>query len=298
MTAIQIAQAPAKTTYTQGEELDLAGLKVNGVWEGFPAEEIAVTAGDVSGFNSNNTGTQRITVTKNGRSATFNVEVVAASAPLPILPPPSTGTTTTTTATNTTTTTGTTNTEASPANHFTFSNGTITGYTGPGGAVNIPETINGVAVTGIGHRAFGSNRNITSVIMPNSVTSIGSMAFEHCTGLTSVIIPDGVGSIGGSAFQGCTGLTSITIPENFRAISSGVFAGTGLTSVTIPARVTNIGSYAFDCESLTSVTVQGWGFQSLGFLAFPGDLVGKLYPGSNSPGTYTRTAGSATWTKQ
>jgi hypothetical protein len=76
MTNIQIAQAPTKVDYAQGESLDLTGLRVNGIWEGLPQEEIAVSANDVTGFNSNNTGIQRLTVTKSGRSATFNVEVM------------------------------------------------------------------------------------------------------------------------------------------------------------------------------------------------------------------------------
>src|SRR5215831_14710504 len=40
---------------------------------------------------------------------------------------------------------------------------TITGYTGPGSAVTIPSTINGIAVTGMGDDAFYGNTNLTSL---------------------------------------------------------------------------------------------------------------------------------------
>jgi hypothetical protein len=80
MTSIQVAQPPAKVDYIQGEPLALAGLRVVGVWEGFPAEELPVTMGDITGFSPNNVGLQHITVTKNGRTAGFDVEVMALTS--------------------------------------------------------------------------------------------------------------------------------------------------------------------------------------------------------------------------
>ena len=60
--------------------------------------------------------------------------------------------------------------------NYTINNGTITitGYTGPGGAVTIPDTINGLPVTSIGDCAFYNCTSLTSVTIPNSVTSIGN----------------------------------------------------------------------------------------------------------------------------
>jgi hypothetical protein len=52
---------------------------------------------------------------------------------------------------------------------YTTNNGTITitGYNGPGGAVTIPNTFNGLPVTGIGTRAFVSaGPTLTSVTIP------------------------------------------------------------------------------------------------------------------------------------
>jgi hypothetical protein len=80
MTSIQIAQPPTKLDYAQGAALELTGLRVMGVWEGFPSEQLSVTMSDISGYNANNVGVQHITVTKNGRTATFDVEVMALTS--------------------------------------------------------------------------------------------------------------------------------------------------------------------------------------------------------------------------
>src|SRR5712671_2084385 len=72
---------------------------------------------------------------------------------------------------------------------------TITGYTGSGGAVTIPNTITGLPVRIIGTSAFQNKANVTSVTIPNSLTSIGYSAFNSCTSLTNVTIPNSVISI-------------------------------------------------------------------------------------------------------
>ena len=141
----------------------------------------------------------------------------------------------------------------------------VTGYTGAGGVVTIPETINGLSVTSIGLNAFRNKTSLTSVTIPGSVTSIGSYAFSGCTGLTSVTIPNSVTSIGSEAFRDCTGLISVTIPNSVTTIEREAFYGcTGLTSLTIGSGVTSIGDNAFAaCTGLSSVTI-GSGVTSIG----------------------------------
>src|SRR5665213_202673 len=126
---------------------------------------------------------------------------------------------------------------------------TIKEYTGPGGAVVVPSTINGYPVTSLGCDCFTGgpftgSTSLTSVIIPNSVTSIGIEAFEGCTSLTSVTIPNSVTSIGSYVFDDCTSLTSVTIPNSVTSIGDYAFLGSGLTSVIIPNSVTSIGAEA------------------------------------------------------
>src|SRR6266436_1813625 len=88
---------------------------------------------------------------------------------------------------------------------------TITGYTDPGGAVTIPNSIAGLTVVGIGSGAFYGNSFLTNVTIGSSVTGIGDGAFSYCISLTSVTIPDSVTSIGYGAFDYCSSLTAITV---------------------------------------------------------------------------------------
>src|SRR5450759_623024 len=65
---------------------------------------------------------------------------------------------------------------------------TITKYTGSGGAVVIPSTINGTTVTSIGEAAFFTNASLTSVMIGSSVTNIGFGAFFACASLTAITV--------------------------------------------------------------------------------------------------------------
>ena len=78
---------------------------------------------------------------------------------------------------------------------------TITGYTGSGGAVDIPSNIVGKTVTRIADYAFIGISSLTSVTIPNTVTIVGQLAFSACSSLTSVTIPASVTSIGNSAWR-------------------------------------------------------------------------------------------------
>ena len=160
-------------------------------------------------------------------------------------------------------------------NQFSYvtNNGTITitKFTGPGGVVVIPDTINGLPVTSIGATAFYQSFNLTNVTIPDSVTSIGSNAFYNCTGLISVTIGTNVASIGDWAFGQCTSLAQFTIPASVTTIGElAFFYCTNLDNITIPDSVTTIGLGVFDgCLGLTNVTI-GSGLTSIAEWTFSG----------------------------
>lgn len=146
---------------------------------------------------------------------------------------------------------------------------TITGYTGPGGALTIPSTLSGLPVTAIGDTAFSHATSLTSVSFPETLTSIGGWAFDNCTALTDLTLPNSLVKLGFAAFAGCSSLENVTLSENLFLLLSGAFSGCSkLTSIVIPNNVTTIESQTLDhCTSLTNVVI-GAGVVSIGERAF------------------------------
>jgi hypothetical protein len=181
----------------------------------------------------------------------------------------------------------------------------VTGYSGSGGALTIPDTIGGTPVTSIGYQAFDNNTSITSITIGTNVTSIAEYAFFSCSSMTSASISASVTSIGEEAFADSPSLGGITVdannpsytsvngvvfdksqttivaypagkggtytlPGSVTAIGAGAFGYANLTAFTIPSNVITIGNDAFEwCIHLTNVTIPN-GVTSLGADAFEG----------------------------
>jgi len=103
----------------------------------------------------------------------------------------------------------------------------IIGYRGNKQFINIPPSIDGMLVTGIGEGAF-ADTEIVRITIPSSITFIDFGAFSRCYSLTSVTIPPTVTTIGNQAFSYCISLASITIPKGVTSI--GILAFQGWTS--------------------------------------------------------------------
>lgn len=140
---------------------------------------------------------------------------------------------------------------------MTYGAAMVLRYTGPGGAVIVPDTLGGYPVALIGNRAFYNCASVESIVLPESVTFIADRAFENCVNLLSIYIPDIVTTIWGFAFLNCESLQSIVLPSGIDEISEHLFHGcTSLESIVVPDGVKKIGGSAFqDCTSLVSATV-------------------------------------------
>lgn len=126
---------------------------------------------------------------------------------------------------------------AAQSTYFNYtSDGTsvsITGYSGPGGSVTIPSTINGLPVTGIADNVFEGQSNITSISIPNGVTSIGYSVFMGCTGLASITLPDSVTSVGLNLFSGCPNLTNVETSNGLQIFLSQYASQLGLSALAV-----------------------------------------------------------------
>ena len=69
---------PTKTTYYQGESFNTAGMSVTAKYSDGTTKDVTTSA-TYSGFDTNKTGTQTITVSYGGKTATFTVTVVAVT---------------------------------------------------------------------------------------------------------------------------------------------------------------------------------------------------------------------------
>lgn len=146
---------------------------------------------------------------------------------------------------------------------------TITGYTGVGGNVVIPHTINGLPLGVIGAKSFMSKKNLTSIVIPDSVTTIEGHSFSECFNLTKVALPKNLENL--RTFRDTPKLSLITLDSgnsNFSVDTEGVLfdakrsqlilypPGKKDKTYTIPNSVTSIGPSAFQRSlNLLNVTL-------------------------------------------
>jgi hypothetical protein len=144
----------------------------------------------------------------------------------------------------------------------------IAQYTGPGGAVIIPNTTNGLEITSIGDASFFNNTTLASVTVGTNVAIIADQAFSYST-VTNVTLPASVTNIAFDSFLDCYRLTAMTVATNnpdFSSAAGVLFNQNQTTLITfpegkagsyaVPNSVTNIAIYAFfGSSNLTSVAL-------------------------------------------
>ncbi|MBL9172255.1 MAG: leucine-rich repeat domain-containing protein, partial [Verrucomicrobiales bacterium] len=171
---------------------------------------------------------------------------------------------------------------------------TITGYSGPGGAVTIPDTIASLPVTRIGDFAFELKGNLTSMMIGSGVTNIGYGAFHFCPGLKAIEVDSGnpaYRSVEGVLFnkdqttliqhpEGLGG--SYIVPDTVIRIGDAAFLECDLTGVILGDQVAVIGNAAFQYCTLLSTLSLGSGVTRIGDGAFLGCslLTGLTIPDS------------------
>ncbi|MGN0153848.1 MAG: leucine-rich repeat protein [Lachnospiraceae bacterium] len=141
----------------------------------------------------------------------------------------------------------------------------IIGYTGTSKKLEIPATINGMAVTSIAGYAF-SGCEVQNITIPSSVTNIEYGALVGLSSLIGITVAEGneyyyssgncLISKEGELIAGCK---KSVIPAGVKSIGKHAFRGCEFNSyddVVIPNGVTHIGDFAFDeSPTLKNITI-------------------------------------------
>ena len=134
--------------------------------------------------------------------------------------------------------------QVNPASDFAYTADggevTITDYIGTSEHVLIPDAIDGLPVTALGHRAF-YEKTVTTVVVPDSVTEIGAACFSGDNYLVSLKLPDGLKRLPPASLETCMRLYDFDLPQSLEKIYSSVFEfNYYLTHLTLPSSLTEI----------------------------------------------------------
>jgi hypothetical protein len=119
----------------------------------------------------------------------------------------------------------------------------------------IPDTYNGLPVTGIYEKAF-YGCTFATIRIPDSVTYIGDRAFENCE-LFYIDIPNSVVSIGDYVFVNCIFLEKVSIPSSVLSIGECTFTECYRCSIYCEAKTKPEGWNELWCEYIINVI---WGY--------------------------------------
>jgi hypothetical protein len=282
LTGIEVTTQPTKNTYNIGEQLNTDGMVVTATYS--DGTEAAVTGYTISGFSSATAGDKTVTVTYDGKTATFSVTVIAAGTTLSRIEVQTEPTKTVYTIGESLDTTG-------MVVVARYSDGTtvaVTGYTASGfdslteGQKTVTVTFGGKTATftvtvydpttitnmiswlsaqpdNTAATAYTYKLNVSSLGGDvNTSGSVGKLLSDNSTKFVSLDLSGSTFTeIEVSAFNGCANLTGIILPSSVTSIGSSAFNRcTNLTSVNIPNTVTSIGNQAFQsCAKLTEITI-------------------------------------------
>lgn len=116
----------------------------------------------------------------------------------------------------------------------------------------IPDSLQGVAIKGIGIAAF-QGKGITSVVLPSGLERIEGTAFRT-NALTSITFPAGLKYLGRHSFRD-NQLTGVVVPNSVEFIGNETFKNNNISSATLSNSLAYLGYQAFVQNVLTSVTL-------------------------------------------
>ncbi len=109
----------------------------------------------------------------------------------------------------------------------------LTEYSGGGGAVVIPASIDGYRVVKLGDHLFADRRDISSLTIPEGVKELGEAALWFCTGLTELKLPQSTEILRTNSLYGLSGVNELYIPENVSEIEDLCFGWSGYEKIEV-----------------------------------------------------------------
>ena len=141
---------------------------------------------------------------------------------------------------------------------YEISNGgiTLTKYNDTRQSVEVPASIDGYPVVGLGKRLFYGCRELRHVILPNTIQRIEDMAFCE-SGLCNINIPGSCTHIGEVAFARSE-LQEIDLPETCSFVGRGAFQSTKIREIVFPSSIKVIASgVCSGCSDLKTAVILG-----------------------------------------
>ena len=80
--------------------------------------------------------------------------------------------------------------------------------------VQVPESVEGIPVTGIARKAFLSRKHIRELILPPTIEKIGDWAFAYCGQLEQITLPSGEIELGKAVLINADALQRINCLQN------------------------------------------------------------------------------------
>ncbi|NMP36786.1 MAG: leucine-rich repeat protein [Clostridiales bacterium] len=288
LSGIKVTKAPEKVEYTEGEELDIAGLEISGVYNNGTVAVINDVP-SVTGFNPLKVGKQTVTVSYGGFDSSFDVTVKARTLDrIEVISPPTKteyilgetldldGMIVIAYFDN-----GTTAVLAPESQYeidtyklnlgrndisISFSYGdssksttfTVWVMLGKSGDYTY-KVVNGneVCLMKINKANAVGNVTVPSQVDGMTVSELAAGLYDGCDYMTGVVIPDTVTKINEKAFANCDVLKSAQLPTGLEVVPSQCFYNCPkLGEIEIPDTVSAIEDHAFaGCTELTKVTI-------------------------------------------
>ena len=121
--------------------------------------------------------------------------------------------------------------------------------------IRIPEMINNIPVTGIGHMMMPTFSEIEQIHLPDTIKYLGAAAFSEAINLKYINLPESITSIPERCFYNCLNLLNIDL-SNITEIGTEAFENcNSLIDVNLP-NVSSLGFSTFlNCKKLKTVTI-------------------------------------------